>query len=172
MIEGGIRMPMLPPAASAPVASRSSYPALRISGSAIRVMVAAVTIEDPHTAPKQAEAAMVAIASPPRTPDNSWRAALNRSADSRVFAATSPRSTNSGITDRVYADDTSKADVPARVSALGSPDRVRLPTKPTSASAANTGTRTNNSPRSERMPRAPMRAGLTDGSATDAATHG
>ena len=101
MIDGGIKMPMLPPAASAPVASRSSYPALRISGSAIRVMVAAVTIDDPQTAPKQEEAAMVAIASPPRTPDSSKRAALNKSADSRVLDATSPSSTKSGMTESV-----------------------------------------------------------------------
>ncbi len=64
-------------------------------------MVAAVTIDDPHTAPKQAEAAMVAMARPPRTPESNRRAALNRSADSRVFEATSPSSTNSGITDSV-----------------------------------------------------------------------
>src|SRR5216683_3408610 len=122
MIDGGIRIPMLPPAASDPVASLSSYPALRISGSAILVMVAAVTIDDPHTAPKQAEAAMVAIARPPRTPDRSRRAALKRSADSRVFEATSPSNTNSGMTERVYADETSKAEVPVSVNALCSPD--------------------------------------------------
>ena len=64
-------------------------------------MVAAVTIDDPHTAPKQEDAAMVAIARPPRTPDSSNRAALNRSAESPVFDATSPSSTNSGMTDSV-----------------------------------------------------------------------
>src|ERR1700676_1370427 len=101
MIDGGIKMPILPPAANAPAASRSSYPALRISGSAIRVMVAAVTMDDPHTAPKQEEAAIVAIAKPPRTPDNSRRAAVNRSADNRVFDATSPSKTKSGMTERV-----------------------------------------------------------------------
>src|SRR5258708_24830292 len=114
MIDGGIRIPMLPPAASDPVASLSSYPALRISGSAILVMVAAVTIDDPHTAPKQAEAAMGAIARPPRTPDRSRRAALKRSADSRVFEATSPRNTNSGIAGRGQADVTAQTERPGK----------------------------------------------------------
>src|SRR5260370_28199931 len=95
MIDGGIRIPMLPPAASDPVASLSSYPALRISGSAILVMVAAVTIDDPHTAPKQAEAAMVAIARPPRTPDRSRPAPLKRPAASRGVQGPPPTNTTS-----------------------------------------------------------------------------
>src|ERR1700675_5220738 len=99
MIDGGIRMPILPPAPTAPVASRSSYPALRISGSAIRVMVAAVTMDDPHTAPKQEDAAIVAIASPPRTPDRSRRAALNRQATGRYSHTNSPRRGASGMTE-------------------------------------------------------------------------
>src|SRR5260370_36634580 len=100
MIDGGIRIPMLPPAASDPVASLSSYPALRISGSAILVMVAAGTIDDPHTAPKQAEAGMVAIARPPRPPGRNRRAPLKRTAARRGFEATPPSNQQRGLAER------------------------------------------------------------------------
>src|SRR5262249_784217 len=99
MIEGGTRMPMEPPAATAPAPRPPSELALRLSGSGILDIVAAVAIEEPHTAPKHAEAPIAATASPPRTPESSTRAALNRSADRRVLDATSPIRTNKGITD-------------------------------------------------------------------------
>ena len=44
---------------------------------------------------------MVATASPPRTPDSITCAALNRSPDSPVPAATPPVRMNSGTTDKV-----------------------------------------------------------------------
>jgi hypothetical protein len=94
-------MPSVPPAAIAPVASASEYPADRISRSAIGVIVAAVATEDPQTAPKQAEAPMVATASPPLTPDVTTRAALNKSADRPEAEATPPVRINSGTTDKV-----------------------------------------------------------------------
>ena len=57
---------MVPPAAIAPVASRSLYPKRRISGSATRPMVAAVASDEPHTAPNAAQAEMLAWARPAR----------------------------------------------------------------------------------------------------------
>ena len=65
----------------------------------MRVMVAAVASEEPHTAPKQAEAASAPTARPPRTPASVTRAALNRSDDRPVSEATSPIKMNSGSTD-------------------------------------------------------------------------
>ena len=66
MTLGGIRMPSVPPAATEPVASLGSYPILRICGSATVVMVAAVAMLEPLMAAKPAQAATVAMASPPR----------------------------------------------------------------------------------------------------------
>ena len=63
---GGMRMPMVPPAATAPVASLSSYLYLRISGSAICAMVAAVARLEPQIAANAPQAPIVASASPPR----------------------------------------------------------------------------------------------------------
>jgi hypothetical protein len=74
---------------------------VRISGSAILEMVAAVATEEPQTAPKQADAAIAAIDKPPRTPERNFCAAIKSSADKRVPDATSPISTKSGITDSV-----------------------------------------------------------------------
>src|SRR4051794_6753190 len=101
MIDGGNRMPSVPPAAIAPVASASEYPALRISRSEIGVIVAAVAMDEPHTAPKQAEAPIVATASPPRRLDIMTLAALNKSADRPVPEATPPVRMKSGTTDSV-----------------------------------------------------------------------
>ena len=67
----------------------------------MRVMVAAVATDEPHTAPKQAEAASAPTASPPRMPASMMRAALNRSDDSPVSEAASPIRMNSGSTDSV-----------------------------------------------------------------------
>ena len=67
----------------------------------MRVMVAAVASEEPHTAPKQADAASAPTASPPRMPARITRAALNRSDDRPVTEATSPIRMNSGTTDKL-----------------------------------------------------------------------
>jgi hypothetical protein len=67
----------------------------------MRVMVAALASDDPDTAPKQADAASVATASPPRNPDRMTRAALNKPPDSFDSDATSPMRMNSGTTDSV-----------------------------------------------------------------------
>ena len=72
-----------------------------MSGSAMRVMVAAVANDEPHTAPKQAQAASAPTASPPRMPASTTRAALNRSDDRPVTEATSPIRMNSGSTEKL-----------------------------------------------------------------------
>ena len=153
-------MPRLPPAASAPVAKPSSYPAFRISGKAIRVIVAAVATDEPQTAPKQADATIAATDKPPRTPESRTRAARNKSAERRVPDATSPISTNKGITDKEYAEAVSNGVVPARARALCAPDSTRLPKNPTKASATHTGTRRNSITNRTNMPAAPINGGL------------
>ena len=61
-------------------------------------MVAAVAIEEPQTAPKQADAPMVASDTPPLTPERMTRAALS-SADSPVPDAIDPVKMKSGMID-------------------------------------------------------------------------
>ena len=65
-IEGGIRMPSVPPAATAPVARESSYPKRRISGSDTRPMVSAEASDDPDNAENPAQPTIDADARPPR----------------------------------------------------------------------------------------------------------
>jgi len=64
-ILGGIKMPMLPPAATHPQAILSAYLCLRISGREMVPMVTAVARLEPLTAAKPAQPPTVAIASPP-----------------------------------------------------------------------------------------------------------
>src|SRR5438477_5555036 len=64
-IEGGIRMPSVPPAASEPKMSGRAYPRRSISGMAIMPMVAAVATLEPEIAAKIAHEKMLATASPP-----------------------------------------------------------------------------------------------------------
>ena len=63
---GGMRIPMLPPAAILPVARAGSYLKRFISGRATAPMVATVAVLEPHMAAKPAQAPMVAMARPPR----------------------------------------------------------------------------------------------------------
>ena len=64
--EGGIKIPMVPPAATVPAARLSLYLYLRIDGMATLAMVAEVAMELPDMAAKPPQAATVAIARPPR----------------------------------------------------------------------------------------------------------
>ncbi len=66
IMDGGINIPRVPPAAMLPVANRDEYRRSSISGRATRVMVATVATEEPQTAPKPADPPMVARARPPR----------------------------------------------------------------------------------------------------------
>ncbi len=63
---GGKMKPMVPPEATVPVASASSYLKRFISGSATRPMVTAEAAAEPHSEAKKAQAMIVADASPPR----------------------------------------------------------------------------------------------------------
>ena len=64
-MEGGIRIPRVPPAAIEPYISSFWYPRFSISGMAIRPIVAAVATLEPQTAPKMAQAKTLATARPP-----------------------------------------------------------------------------------------------------------
>src|SRR5699024_3897324 len=64
-VDGGIIEPNVPATATSAVAIDAGNPAARISETDSRAIVAAVPIEDPDTAEKPAEAATVAIPSPP-----------------------------------------------------------------------------------------------------------
>jgi len=67
----------------------------------MRVIVAAVAIEEPQTAPKQAEAQIVAMESPPFTPERRTRAALKSSAERPVVEAMPPVMMKRGMTESV-----------------------------------------------------------------------
>lgn len=62
---GGISMPRLPPAATAPQPSSMLYLYRFISGRATEAIVAAVAGPDPQIAPKAVQAPTVAMARPP-----------------------------------------------------------------------------------------------------------
>ena len=62
---GGINIPIVPPAAIAPVASAGLYLYFFISGKVTRPIVAAVATLEALTAAKPAHAPTVAIARPP-----------------------------------------------------------------------------------------------------------
>src|SRR5262249_60225966 len=98
----------------------------------MRVMVAAFASEEPETAPKQAEAARAATASPPRKPDRITRAALKSSPESLDSEAISPIKMNSGTTDSVQEEETSNGAVPASAEAPARPAGTTLPNKATS----------------------------------------
>ena len=70
LIEGGIRMPSVPPAASVPRNSRSLYLCFSISPIATTPMVAAVATLDPDTEPNSAQAPMFECIRPPGSQDS------------------------------------------------------------------------------------------------------
>ncbi len=67
MIDGGMRMPSVPPAQIDPVASAGGTPRLSISGTPALPMAAAVAGLEPQIAEKMPQARMLAITSPPGT---------------------------------------------------------------------------------------------------------
>ena len=70
LIDGGIRMPSVPPAASVPRNSGSLYLCLSISPIATTPMVAAVATLDPDTEPNSAQAPMFECIRPPGSHDS------------------------------------------------------------------------------------------------------
>ena len=97
----GVRIPSVPPAASAPVASSPEYPWRFISGSATLAMVAPVAIEDPQTEPKAAHPKTVDMARPPRRCPANARAASKSERLSPARVANCPIRRKSGTTDKV-----------------------------------------------------------------------
>ena len=67
-MEGGIRMPSVPPAMIEPNAIFWSYPRLSIAGSAIMPIVTTAAPITPTMAARIVEASMVAMARPPPRP--------------------------------------------------------------------------------------------------------
>ena len=63
-------------------------------------MVEAVAVDEPQTAPKPAQAATAAIATPPRKRPSQALAPRNRSRDRPQREASAPISTNIGSTER------------------------------------------------------------------------
>ena len=81
LIDGGIRMPRVPPAASVPRNSGSLYLCLSISPIATTPIVAAVATLDPDTEPNSAQEPMLECIRPPGSHDSHCtRAAYMRSA--------------------------------------------------------------------------------------------
>ena len=78
---GGIRIPSVPPAASAPVASEGEYLRRIISGRETEPMVTAVDRESPHTAAKPVQPATPAMPMPPGIWPIHLLAELNRSTE-------------------------------------------------------------------------------------------
>jgi hypothetical protein len=95
-IEGGISEPSVPAEATQPVARPGSYLCLSISGTAMRLMPAAVATDDPEAAAKSVQAATLATASPPGTPPSATRIAWNNDEVSRVSVQMKPISMNIG----------------------------------------------------------------------------
>ncbi len=94
-------MPSVPPTAIVPVAKPASYLWRSSSGSAARPKVAVVATDDPQIAPKAVQAAITAIASPPRTWPMKAAAARNSALDRPDCSASAPIRMKSGITDSV-----------------------------------------------------------------------
>ena len=65
MIEGGSRMPSVPPAAMMPAAKPPEYPRLRISGMPAEPIAEQVAGDDPAIAANNAQAKTFAMPSPP-----------------------------------------------------------------------------------------------------------
>ena len=84
-------------------------------------MVAAVAIEEPHTAPNRALAPMVAMARPPLRCPMKAATRLYRLCDSPVRPANTPIMTNSGTTDRLTGKTASKGERPSTKARLDQP---------------------------------------------------
>ena len=140
--DGGIKIPNVPPAAIDPLARPSSYPTLRIDGSATFDMVAAVANDDPHTALNPPHATIVAIARPPFKRYMARCAVANRDPDTPDTVNRFPINTNNGITASVK-DKTVSNEVFPRSRKLAFQLRNRAnPTVPTTIIEIAIGTRT------------------------------
>ncbi len=83
--------------------------------------VAAVAMEEPQIEPNAAQAPMVALASAPRTPENTAFEASNSSFAMLAREATAPIRMKSGITDSEYALARLNGTEPSIFSALAQP---------------------------------------------------
>src|SRR6056297_4186250 len=97
--DGGIKIPRVPPAARVAVEKPPEYPLRRNSGSATRLIVAAVASDDPQIAPKPAHAPTAAMATPPLRWPSQDSAALNKADDRPDSVANWPINKNIGMID-------------------------------------------------------------------------
>ena len=155
-VDGGIKIPNVPPAATAPVAKLSPYLKRFISGSATRPMVTAEAIDEPLKAAKPAQPEMVALARPPRQWPTQEYAALNKSRLIPDTPAKFPIKTNKGITVSVRVTEISKLSVPKAVSAAVYPFIAAVPKKPTTSIAIATGTLRKSRPKRAKSPIKPI----------------
>src|SRR3954451_11634511 len=101
VIDGGIRMPSVPPAQIEPVAMSSGEARRRISGMPILPMAAQQAGEDPVSAAKIAQAPRLEITSPPGTRYSQRSSASYRSLPAGDEPMAAPIITNIGIETRV-----------------------------------------------------------------------
>src|SRR5215813_12273822 len=101
VIDGGMRMPSVPPAQIDPVATSSGYPRRRISGMPILPIAAQHAGDDPVSAAKIAHAPRLEITRPPGSRYNQRSSASYRSLPAGEEPIAAPIITNIGIDTRV-----------------------------------------------------------------------
>ena len=140
MTLGGMRIPRVPDAASAPVAKRRSYPKRSISGITIAPMVATVAMLEPVTAPNAPQARTEVMAIPPGIhPIHARRPSYNSVANP-VWKTSCPMRTNSGIVTRTKLRASSHGTSAAWAMAAAGPSRTRIPRSPAAPIAKAMGT--------------------------------
>src|SRR4030095_5116156 len=132
LIDGGIRMPSVPPAASVPREARIEYPRAYSGGSATVPIVAAVATEDPDVAAKSAQAPMLVCSRPPGIPPRHADSAVDIRSAMPERSRSSPSSTNSGTQVSRFS-----LSVPQTTGAIesmnGPPNAATPPRMPTAA---------------------------------------
>src|SRR3954468_434188 len=149
---GGMSAASVPAGAMSPALNRTSSPKRVISGIAILVNTAALTMVEPDAAPNAAEDMTVAIARPPRSLPSQRYAVRKHSVTMPAAVANEPIRMNSGITARlkllVVLNGTAANCAPA----ASGPTVSRMPTNPARPSAT---------PMCTPSARHPMRNGMT-----------
>ena len=144
-MDGGMRIPRVPPAASEPRKSRSLYPRRSISGYATVPTVAAVATEEPEDAAKMAQEPMFACMSPPGSHDSHCTTALYMRRAMPARSMISPSRMNIGTATRMNSLLLSQVNSPmagVRRPRKKSSSRTKLRTPSTAATgtAAMTST--------------------------------
>src|SRR5258707_7440919 len=104
VIEGGSRMPSVPPAAMMPAAKPPEYPRLRISGMPAEPIAEQVAGDDPAIAANHAQANTVATPSPPGTRCSHACSAEYKSCHAPDLPIAAALKMNNGIVNRAIED--------------------------------------------------------------------